>query len=111
MNINEESELIKQKEFSRNNKENNQENKKFQISFFSGKNIIINMIVLIIFLTFIIFCIIYYVLENKPITILKHLLKEGNEIIPFPADESTKYSPSLLDEKNILIRKKSTSFT
>ena len=99
MNINEESELIKQKEFSRNNKENNQENKKFQISFFSGKNIIINMIVLIIFLTFIIFCIIYYVLENKPITILKRLLKEGNEIIPFPADESTKYSPSLLDEK------------
>ena len=48
MNINEESELIKQKEFSRNNKENNQEYKKFQISFFSGKNIIINMIVLII---------------------------------------------------------------
>ena len=34
MNINEESELIKQKEFSQNNQENNQENKKFQISFF-----------------------------------------------------------------------------
>ena len=106
MNINEESELIKQKEFSQNNQENNQENKKFQISFFSRKNIIINMIVLIIFLTFTIFCIIYYVLENKPITILKRLLKEGNEIIPFPADESTKYSPSLLDEKNICSKNK-----
>jgi hypothetical protein len=106
MIINEESKLIKQKKIYENNKEKNQEYKKNHFSFFSIKNIIINTIVLIIFLTFIIFCIIYYITENKPVTILKALLKEGNEIIPFPANESTKYSPSLLDEKNICSKNK-----
>ena len=108
MKPNEESELIKEHKIQKNNNEQNYINKKF---FFplqkNPKIIIINSIVLIILIIFIIFCIITYIRNKKPMNIFLSLLAEKYKEIPsLPADESTKYSSSLLDEKNICAKNK-----
>ena len=114
MKPNEESQLIKEHKIQINNNEQNYINKKFFFSLQKNpKTIIINSIVLIILIIFIIFCIITYIKNKKPMNIFLSLLAEKYKETPYysslpslPADESTKYSSSLLDEKNICTKNK-----
>ena len=100
MKPNEESKLIK------NNKSQNQENKKFLCSFQKNKksNIIkwSILIILLALLIFIIICIIIlYQIKKEPMKILLEQIQQNKEYFSLPANESTKYSDLLLDEKKI----------
>ena len=100
MKPNEESKLIK------NNKSQNQENKKFLCSFQKNKKInIIKWSILIILLALIIFTIIciiiLYQIKKEPMKILLEQIQQNKEYFSLPANESTKYSDLLLDEKKI----------
>ena len=100
MKPNEESKLIK------NNKSKNQENKKFLCSFQKNKKInIIKWSILIILIALIIFTIIsiiiLYQIKKEPMKILLEQIQQNKEYFSLPANESTKYSDLLLDEKKI----------
>ena len=100
MKPNEESKLIK------NNKSQNQENKKFLCSFQKNKKInIIKWSILIILLALIIFTIISIIIifqiKKEPMKILLEQIQQNKEYFSLPANESTKYSDLLLDEKKI----------
>ena len=100
MKPNEESKLIK------NNKSKNQENKKFFCSFLKNtKSNIIKWSILIILLALIIFIIIsiiiLYQIKKEPMKILLEQIQQNKEHFSLPANESTKYSDLLLDEKKI----------
>ena len=100
MKSNEESKLIK------NNKSQNQENKKFLCSFLKNKKSnIIKWSILIILLALIIFTIIsiiiLYQIKKEPMKILLEQIQQNKEYFSLPANESTKYSDLLLDEKKI----------
>ena len=100
MKQNEESKLIK------NNKSKNQENKKFFCSFQKNKKInIIKWSILIILIALIIFTIISIIflfqIKKEPMKILLEQIQQNKEYFSLPANESTKYSDLLLDEKKI----------
>ena len=100
MKPNEESKLIK------NNKSKNQENKKFFCSFLKNtKSNIIKWSILIILLALIIFTIISIIIlfqiKKEPMKILLEQIQQNKEYFSLPANESTKYSDLLLDEKKI----------
>ena len=100
MKPNEESKLIK------NNKSQNQENKKFLCSFLKNtKSNIIKWSILIILLALIIFTIISIIIlfqiKKEPMKILLEQIQQNKEYFSLPANESTKYSDLLLDEKKI----------
>ena len=100
MKSNEESKLIK------NNKSKNQENKKFFCSFLKNtKSNIIKWSILIILLALIIFTIISIIIlfqiKKEPMKILLEQIQQNKEYFSLPANESTKYSDLLLDEKKI----------
>ncbi len=100
MKSNEESKLIK------NNKSQNQENKKFLCSFQKNtKSNIIKWSILIILLALIIFTIISIIIlfqiKKEPMKILLEQIQQNKEYFSLPANESTKYSDLLLDEKKI----------
>ena len=100
MKQNEESKLIK------NNKSKNQENKKFFCSFLKNtKSNIIKWSILIILIALIIFTIIsiiiLYQIKKEPMKILLEQIQQNKEYFSLPANESTKYSDLLLDEKKI----------
>ena len=100
MKPNEESKLIK------NNKSKNKENKKFFCSFLKNtKSNIIKWSILIILLALIIFTIIsiiiLYQIKKEPMKILLEQIQQNKEYFSLPANESTKYSDLLLDEKKI----------
>ena len=100
MKPNEESKLIK------NNKSQNQENKKFLCSFLKNKKSnIIKWSILIILLALIIFTIISIIIlfqiKKEPMKILLEQIQQNKEYFSLPANESTKYSDLLLDEKKI----------
>ena len=100
MKPNEESKLIK------NNKSKNQENKKFLCSFLKNtKSNIIKWSILIILIALIIFTIIsiiiLYQIKKEPMKILLEQIQQNKEYFSLPANESTKYSDLLLDEKKI----------
>ena len=100
MKPNEESKLIK------NNKSKNQENKKFFCSFLKNtKSNIIKWSILIILIALIIFTIIciiiLYQIKKEPMKILLEQIQQNKEYFSLPANESTKYSDLLLDEKKI----------
>ena len=100
MKPNEESKLIK------NNKSKNQENKKFFCSFLKNtKSNIIKWSILIILIALIIFTIISIIIlfqiKKEPMKILLEQIQQNKEYFSLPANESTKYSDLLLDEKKI----------
>ena len=100
MKPNEESKLIK------NNKSQNQENKKFLCSFLKNtKSNIIKWSILIILIALIIFTIISIIIlfqiKKEPMKILLEQIQQNKEYFSLPANESTKYSDLLLDEKKI----------
>ena len=100
MKPNEESKLIK------NNKSKNQENKKFLCSFLKNtKSNIIKWSILIILIALIIFTIICIIIlfqiKKEPMKILLEQIQQNKEYFSLPANESTKYSDLLLDEKKI----------
>ena len=100
MKPNEESKLIK------NNKSKNQENKKFLCSFLKNtKSNIIKWSILIILIALIIFTIISIIIlfqiKKEPMKILLEQIQQNKEYFSLPANESTKYSDLLLDEKKI----------
>ena len=100
MKPNEESKLIK------NNKSKNQENKKFLCSFLKNtKSNIIKWSILIILLALLIFTIISIIIlfqiKKEPMKILLEQIQQNKEYFSLPANESTKYSDLLLDEKKI----------
>ena len=100
MKSNEESKLIK------NNKSQNQENKKFLCSFLKNtKSNIIKWSILIILIALIIFTIISIIIlfqiKKEPMKILLEQIQQNKEYFSLPANESTKYSDLLLDEKKI----------
>ena len=100
MKPNEESKLIK------NNKSQNQENKKFLCSFQKNtKSNIIKWSILIILIALIIFTIISIIIlfqiKKEPMKILLEQIQQNKEYFSLPANESTKYSDLLLDEKKI----------
>ena len=100
MKQNEESKLIK------NNKSKNKENKKFLCSFLKNTKInIIKWSILIILLALIIFTIICIIIlfqiKKEPMKILLEQIQQNKEYFSLPANESTKYSDLLLDEKKI----------
>ena len=100
MKPNEESKLIK------NNKSKNQENKKFLCSFLKNKKSnIIKWSILIILIALIIFTIISIIIlfqiKKEPMKILLEQIQQNKEYFSLPANESTKYSDLLLDEKKI----------
>ena len=100
MKPNEESKLIK------NNKSQNQENKKFLCSFLKNKKSnIIKWSILIILIALIIFTIISIIIlfqiKKEPMKILLEQIQQNKEYFSLPANESTKYSDLLLDEKKI----------
>ena len=100
MKPNEESKLIK------NNKSQNQENKKFLCSFLKNtKSNIIKWSILIILLALIIITIISIIIlfqiKKEPMKILLEQIQQNKEYFSLPANESTKYSDLLLDEKKI----------
>ena len=100
MKPNEESKLIK------NNKSKNQENKKFLCSFLKNtKSNIIKWSILIILLALIIITIISIIIlfqiKKEPMKILLEQIQQNKEYFSLPANESTKYSDLLLDEKKI----------
>ena len=100
MKQNEESKLIK------NNKSQNQENKKFLCSFLKNtKSNIIKWSILIILIALIIFTIISIIIlfqiKKEPMKILLEQIQQNKEYFSLPANESTKYSDLLLDEKKI----------
>ena len=100
MKPNEESKLIK------NNKSKNQKNKKFFCSFLKNtKSNIIKWSILIILIALIIFIIIsiiiLYQIKKEPMKILLEQIQQNKEYFSLPANESTKYSDLLLDEKKI----------
>ena len=100
MKPNEESKLIK------NNKSKNQENKKFFCSFLKNtKSNIIKWSILIILLALLIFTIICIIIlfqiKKEPMKILLEQIQQNKEYFSLPANESTKYSDLLLDEKKI----------
>ena len=102
MKPNEESKLIK------NNKSKNQENKKFFCSFLKNtKSNIIKWSILIILIALIIFTIIciiiLYQIKKEPMKILLERIQQNKEYFSLPANESTKYSDLLLDEKKICL--------
>ena len=100
MKQNEESKLIK------NNKSKNKENKKF-LCFFqkNKKSNIIKWSILIILIALIIFTIICIIIlfqiKKEPMKILLEQIQQNKEYFSLPANESTKYSDLLLDEKKI----------
>ena len=100
MKSNEESKLIK------NNKSKNQENKKFFCSFLKNtKSNIIKWSILIILIALLIFTIISIIIlfqiKKEPMKILLEQIQQNKEYFSLPANESTKYSDLLLDEKKI----------
>ena len=100
MKPNEESKLIK------NNKSKNQENKKFFCSFLKNtKSNVIKWSILIILIALIIFTIISIIIlfqiKKEPMKILLEQIQQNKEYFSLPANESTKYSDLLLDEKKI----------
>ena len=100
MKQNEESKLIK------NNKSQNQENKKFLCSFLKNtKSNIIKWSILIILIALIIITIICIIIlfqiKKEPMKILLEQIQQNKEYFSLPANESTKYSDLLLDEKKI----------
>ena len=100
MKPNEESKLIK------NNKSQNQENKKFLCSFLKNtKSNIIKWSILIILIALLIFIIISIIIlfqiKKEPMKILLEQIQQNKEYFSLPANESTKYSDLLLDEKKI----------
>ena len=100
MKQNEESKLIK------NNKSKNQENKKFFCSFLKNtKSNIIKWSILMVLVALIIFTIIsiiiLYQIKKEPMKILLEQIQQNKEYFSLPANESTKYSDLLLDEKKI----------
>ena len=100
MKQNEESKLIK------NNKSKNKENKKFLCSFLKNtKSNIIKWSILIILIALIIFTIISIIIlfqiKKEPMKILLEQIQQNKEYFSLPANESTKYSDLLLDEKKI----------
>ena len=104
MSFNENSKLIKERKTPYKNITLEKENTKTCFCY-SSIIIILSKIIfylLMIFLTYMLIRINNDGKENiKPEKILKELLKNKTEVGPFPATESTKYSPTLLDEKKI----------
>ena len=106
MKPNEESKLIKENNIQINNKLQNPVNKKSICSFQKNlKSIIIKWNILIIFIPLIIFTIIcmliIYNIKREPMKILLTHIKDNRGYFSLPADESTKYSSSLLDKEKI----------
>ena len=104
MSFNENSKLIKERKTPYKNITLEKENTKTCFCY-SSIIIILSKIIfylLMIFLTYMLIRINNDRKENiKPEKILKELLKNKTEVGPVPANKSTKYSPTLLDEKKI----------
>ena len=109
MNPNEKTKLVNENETKISYKERNKKRKKEKkghcCSFLNNiKSIIVKFILLIILIMYVYFSILsLYKAKTKkePMTILSSLLKQNGTYSSLPANESTKYSSTLFNEKKI----------